>query len=176
MPIMMRPHSRRLAGLALLESLVALAILASALLGILFVQLRTLADTESALRRTQALRLIDDLAERVQSNPGGFARLGDYRADWRTVVAAPADCELQWCDPSQLALWDLANWKSGVARTLPLGDAAVFDLPDAAAAQTRRALGVMVGWHASDGDTFELAVPGASCPAGLVCHFGHVQP
>jgi len=176
MPDMKRAHSRRLAGLALLESLIALAILASALMGILLVQLRTLADTESALRRTQALRLIDDLAERIQSNPGGFARLGDYRVDWRTVVAAPMDCEAQWCDPAQLAVWDLANWKATVARTLPRGDAAVFDMPDIAAAQTRRVLGVMVGWHAGDGDTFELAVPGAACPAGLVCHFGHVQP
>ena len=76
---MKRSNARRQAGLALLESLIALAILASALLGMLFVQLRTQADTESALRRAQALRLIDDLAERIQSNPGAPRYYRRYR-------------------------------------------------------------------------------------------------
>lgn len=173
---MTHSNARRQAGLALLESLIALAILASALLGMLFVQLRTQADTESALRRAQALRLIDDLAERIQSNPGAVAELGSYRIDWGTAPATAIDCEAQWCNPSQLAQWDLAHWKAGVARALPLGDAAVFDIPSLAPGTPRRMLGVMVGWHARGGDAFALSVPGTSCPAGLACHFGHVQP
>lgn len=164
------------AGIALLESLIALAILASALLGMLFVQLRTLAEAQSTVHRAQALRLIGDLAERIQSNPGGFAQLGDYRSDWGPATAGAPDCEAQWCGSAALAQWDLQAWKSRVAYSLPLGDAAVFDLPGLTAGEPRRVLGVMIGWRAARADDASASVPGIACPAGLSCHLGHVQP
>lgn len=173
---MLTRDPRTQTGMALIEALVALAILAGTLLGLLYMQLRTVADTESALRRTQALHLIDDLAERIRSNPNGFAELASYRSDWGAAQAPGIDCESQSCGPDQLARWDLAQWRANVARALPQGDAAVFDPPGLPSGSPLRMLGVMVGWRTRSGDTFEVAVPGAICPTGHVCQFGHVQP
>lgn len=164
------------AGIALLESLIALAILASALLGMLFVQLRTLAEAQGTMHRAQALRLIEDLAERIQSNPGAFAQLADYRSDWGAVAAGAPDCEAQWCGPAALAQWDLYAWKSRVTHALPLGDAAVFDVPGLIPGEPRRVLGVMIGWRADRPDGASATAPGIACPTGLLCHLGHVQP
>jgi len=168
--------ARRQTGIALLETLIALAILAGALLGLLYAQMRTLAATESALRRTQALGLIDDLAERIRANPSGLGEMGLYRIEWGAPPAPGVDCESRWCNPEELARWDLAQWKRNLARALPQGDAQVFDPPGLPAAAPRRMLGVMVGWHSRVGEEFEVSVPGATCPTGHVCQFGHVQP
>lgn len=169
----MRHPSR---GAALFEALVALAILAGTLLALLYMQLRTQADSESAMRRMQALHLIDDLAERVRANPQGFEELDGYRVDWGASPAAEVDCEARPCAAAQLVRWDLAQWKSEVMRALPGGNAAVFDPPGIPPGAPRRLLGVMVAWRARNGDGFELAVPGASCPVGHACQFGHVHP
>lgn len=167
---------RHLQGAALFEALVALAILAGTLLALLYMQLRAQADSESAMRRMQALHLIDDLAERVRANPQGFKELASYRIEWHADPAAGADCDAQACAPSQLVRWDLAQWKSEVARALPGGDATVFDPPGTPAGAPPRLLGVMVAWRTRNDDAFELAVPGASCPAGYACQFGHLHP
>ncbi|MBS0451676.1 MAG: type IV pilus modification protein PilV [Proteobacteria bacterium] len=173
---MLSLRNRTTRGAALLEALVALTVLGGALLTLVYMQLRTQADSESALRRAQALHLIDDLAERVRANPRGFNELAGYRMAWRTTPAADVDCEAQTCATDQLVRWDLAQWKSEVARALPDGDATVFDSPEAQAGTQPRLLGVMVAWRARNDDDFELAVPGASCPAGHACQFGHVHP
>ncbi|MBS0340455.1 MAG: type IV pilus modification protein PilV [Proteobacteria bacterium] len=173
---MLSPRTRT-KGAALLEALVTLAILAGALLALVYMQLRTQADTESALRRMQALHLIDDLAERVRANPQGFNQLAGYRTGWHTTPAADVDCEAQPCATEQLARWDLAQWKAEVARALPDGDATVFAPPETLPTGSPwRLLGVMVAWRARNDDDFVLAVPGASCPTGLACQFGHVHP
>ena len=169
-----RRHASR--GVALLEALIALTILGASLLGLLYTHLRTMADTESALRQTQALHLIDDLAERIRSNPEGLRELGSYRSGWGPAAEPGVDCESQWCSPAQLARWDLARWKRNLALALPRGDATVFDPAELPAGATRRMLGVMVAWHSRLGESFEVSVPGASCPADHVCQFGHVQP
>lgn len=168
-------HSAQ-SGIALIEALVALAILAGTLLGLLYVHLHTIADTESALRRTQALHLIDDLAERIRSNPNGFAELASYRSDWGSTPTSDVDCEALACGPGQLARWDLARWNANVVHALPQGKAVVFDPPGGPPGAPLRMLSVMVGWKTRGEDGFELTVPGASCPASHLCQFGHVQP
>ena len=52
-----RPTSSQ--GFALLEALVALLVVALGLLGILGLQMRTLADTQNGVRQAQAIRLIE---------------------------------------------------------------------------------------------------------------------
>lgn len=170
----MKAH--RASGIALLEAMIALAILGASLLGLIYLQLRTMADTENALRQTQALHLIDDLAERIRTNPAGPRELGDYRIGWGEAPAPEVDCEAQWCSPEQLARWDLARWKRNLALALPQGDATVFDPSQPGPGASRRMLGVMVAWHNRLGEGFEVSVPGATCPADKACQFGHVQP
>lgn len=54
--------ARRQRGISLIESLVAIVVMALGILGILGVQMRTLTDTSTTVRRAQAIRLIEDLS------------------------------------------------------------------------------------------------------------------
>jgi type IV pilus assembly protein PilV len=174
-------------GITLLESLIALLILAIAVLGMLGVQLRTLAETQTGVRRAQAVRLIEDLAERIKSNPGGYSQLSAYVSNW-TDLPADIDCAGATCTPAQLAQWDLLQWKRTVKQVLPSGEANLFQSTDETGAN-RRQLGVMVGWRANEKsdaktnatDYAHAFVPTNSastvnCNAGKICHLVYVQP
>lgn len=52
--------------------------MALGILGILGVQMRTLTDTQTAVRRAQAIRLIEDLGERMKVSPNALANLNGY--------------------------------------------------------------------------------------------------
>ena len=67
------PHSKtRQRGITLLESLIAIVVAALGILGILGVQMRTLTDTQTSMRRAQAIRLIEDLSERMRVHPNAL--------------------------------------------------------------------------------------------------------
>jgi type IV pilus assembly protein PilV len=172
-----------LRGMALMESLIALAVLSGALLGLLWLQVQTLAESTTSMWRSQAIQLIGDLSERVRSNPQAQARLQDFRVEWGVTVDVSVDCQTDGCDAASLARWDLARWKAAVSRQLPRGEAMVYALPDSAGAPATM-LGVMIGWRAkasaisssSSADGEPEASDAARCPQGWTCHFGHVQP
>ena len=65
-------------GFSLLESMIAIIVMVLGVLGILGLQMRTLTDTQSSVRRAQAIRLIGDLGERLQSNPDALGNLTVY--------------------------------------------------------------------------------------------------
>lgn len=179
-----RAHQR---GLTLLESLVSILALALGVLGVLGTQLRTLSETRTGVHRAQAVRLIEDFAERIKSHPEGFSQLSAYAVAWEDFPEEP-DCKDQACDAADLARYDLATWKQSVRAILPLGDARVFELLDEdEVAGTGRELGVLVGWAANELGSADdaylesiTAPPSDSgvdaCPAGLICHLVHVQP
>lgn len=62
-------------GITLLESLIAIIVIALGVLGILGMQMRTLNNTQNSLYRTQAIRLIDDLSERIAANPNALLNI-----------------------------------------------------------------------------------------------------
>lgn len=172
-------------GLTLLESLVALVVLALAVLGMLGVQMRTMAETQTGVRRAQAVRLIEDLSERLKSNPGAQASLDSYKADWNDSITAAADCSTTSFTPVQLASWDLKQWRSNVAETLPMGQAATFVSTDTTDPGARRMLGVMVAWRANERDvaaasnyasTFSVDTAAVQCPSNRICHRVFLQP
>lgn len=179
-------------GVVLLEALVSIVILAIAVLGLLGVQMRTLAETQTGVRRAQAVRLIEDLAERIKSNPEGFMQLSNFVGGFDRPAGADADCRAARCTSEQLARWDVDQWRASVAATLPLGQAAVFGSSDETATGTRRQLGIVVGWRANErwreNDTpegveayrkpFRIATRDANiaCPDALICHVTYVQP
>ena len=188
-----RPHSSRWQpmqrGSTLLESLVSMLVLTIGVLGLATVQLRTLAETQTSVRRSQAIRAIEDLAERIKANPDGFGQLraGSYTSGWDADTASPDDgCSSHPCTPAELARSDVRSWKQHLAETLPLGDASVFTSTDGIAdAADIRQLGVMVGWRANErahvGDTsytaaFRVSTAGIECPEELICHLAYVQP
>ena len=186
-----KPRCQR--GITLLESLVALTILAVAVLAMLGVQLRTLVEARTSAHRAHAVRLIEDLAERIQANPQGPANADAYVGGFDAAAGDTARCDSRACNPTELASWDIAEWRDTVAQNLPLGRAAVFAVAERAESlpPMRRQLGVVIGWRANERRTegtseaqslaqrepIEVDLGGAAveCPVDFVCHVGYVQ-
>lgn len=168
-------------GISLLESLVSLFILALGVLGLLSVQLRTMTETQSSSNRIVAARLANDLFERMKTNPSGWAAVGQYAVGLGDAPAAAVNCAAAACNSAQKATWDLVQWKSLVAATLPLGQGLSFVSPI-----DSRQLGVMIGWRANERSAaadyvspFNVNVVGvaiARCPDTLICHVAYTQP
>lgn len=181
---------KRQRGITLIESMVALVIAALGILGILGVQMRTLSDTSTTVRRAQAIRLIDDLGERMRTNPNAMVNLGSYVSNFATNPTV-GSCA-SGCDHAALAAYDLAVWKQAVRNSLPLGQAEIFIPPAEAgvAAAQRRQLGVMIAWRENEGygrktddidatkvrDNVGTLTAGATvaCPADRICHLQYI--
>lgn len=192
--------ARRQRGISLIESLVAIVVMALGILGILGVQMRTLADTSTSVRRAQAIRLIEDLGERMKTNPSALANINTYVSNF---AASPSvgSCA-SGCDQAQLAAYDLAVWKRTVRENLPLGKASIF-LPPAESALPAgqgRQLGVMIAWRENeristathttaevdaykndidatkflDGTEWKEAGGATVCPADHTCHLQYI--
>lgn len=183
------PFLRLQRGISLIESLVAIVVMALGILGILGVQMRTLTDTQSGVRRAQAIRLIEDLGERLQNNPDALGNLNAYTA----TPTSSDDCASAACAPDKLATYDIKQWRSNITDALPGGQAIVF-IPQGGPRQ----LGVLIGWNENrynqNGQEFSTAektalnaplvvagtnsVGGAAvaCPDGLICHLQYIQP
>ncbi|MFD1892665.1 type IV pilus modification protein PilV [Ottowia beijingensis] len=180
-------HSQ--SGITLIESLVALVVTAVALFGLLGIQMRTLVDTQAGARRAQAIRLIEDLGERMQNNPNALGNLAAYTG---TPASAAVDCGTAPCTPAELAEYDIWQWRQNVISNLPGGSAQVF-VPSGGARQ----LGVLIGWREGEynldgqertvAETTQLksvfTVTGTDsaggevkCPDGLLCHLQYLQP
>ncbi len=140
-------------GVSLIESLVAIVVMSLGILGILGIQMRTLTDTSTTLRRAQAIRLIEDLGERMKINPNALADINTYTTN---LAATPTvgSCATG-CTHTQLATYDVAVWKKAVRDNLPLGQASIFIPPAEAAvpAGQGRQLGVLIAWRENERET-----------------------
>lgn len=116
----MQKHQR---GITLIESLVAIVIAALGILGILGVQMRTLTDTQTTVRRAQAIRLIEDLSERMKVSPNALLSIKDYESGYSEKGSAltASTCDSAACTPAEQAAYDLKQWKTTVEQTLPGG-------------------------------------------------------
>lgn len=167
-------------GFALLESLIAIVVMALGILGILGLQMRTLTNTQTSLYRAQAIRLIEDLNERLMANPNAFLSADGYLTDWENTPSSQIDCNSTPCGHSELAAFDIARWKAQVGSTLPNGDASVFYAEDEPQADNRRQLGVMISWReneSSNADDYLIPLNAStgsgkamSCPENQTCH------
>ena len=102
-------------GLTMVEVLVAIVILATALLGIAGLQTISLQLNQAAVVRSQAVLLANDIIDRMRANRGAAAdyeiALDEVEPAGTTVVAA-----------------DLGEWRSLLANRLPSGSGSVaFD-------------------------------------------------
>ncbi len=145
--------AQRQRGISLIESLVAIVVMALGIMGILGVQMRTLSDTSTSVRRAQAVRLIEDLGERMKTNPSALANLNTYVSNFAATPSV-GSCA-SGCSPTLLAAYDLAVWKRTVRENLPLGKASIFVPPaeSALAAGQGRQLGVMIAWRENERET-----------------------
>lgn len=195
-PASFSPSRQR--GISLLESLIAMLVTALGILGILGMQMRTLTDSQASVRRTQAIRLIEDLGERMSAHPNALASMGSYVTGWTASGVTPAaavNCGSANCTAAQLAAYDVAEWKRTVQRTMPLGDANVFIAPaDAGNPGNQRQVGIMISWRENERDTSANYRDGidatkvadnsgnltsgagtaATCPPGRTCHLQYL--
>ena len=187
-------HTQR--GITLIESLVALVVTALGILGILGVQMRTLTDTSTTVRRAQAIRLIEDFSERLKASPNSLVEINNYASGFADIPIKP-DCSTG-CTNAQLVAYEVANWKNSVKDTLPLGQASIFTptAEDEATAGQRRQLGIMIAWRENERDndpSYKNAIdatkaynnagdlvtagrdePTNICPTGATCHLQYI--
>jgi len=110
---------RRLqAGVSIVEALVALLILSFGMLGIAGLYLESLRSNKTALSRTAAVALVNDMADRIRANRGG---LGNYALTSGATATTTKYCDTALCTPTEVATWDKAVWKAAVTATLPNG-------------------------------------------------------
>lgn len=171
-------------GVSLLESLIALVIAALGILGVVGIQMRTLVDTQTTVRRAQAIRLIEDLSERMKVNPNALLVSSQYLSTFADTPSA-VDCSAKACNRTELAQSDLATWKKTVRQNLPLGQAAIFTAPGETAGNERQ-LGIMIGWRENEKDGTKTDAinavlggggagnAGPTCPTDLTCHLQYI--
>ncbi len=162
--------------------MVSLVILAIAVIGMLGVQVRTLMDTNTAAGRTQAILLINDLAERVRANPGSFDILTDYTFE-ETQASSGITCTSN-CNKQDLAKYDVDQWLENFKSTMPNGKVSTFVSSD-----NDRQLGVLIKWTMREKNsdvisdyTKNFAIPSANvnsgieCEDGFICHLAYIGP
>lgn len=185
-PILFKARQR---GVSLIESLVAMAVLAVGVLGLIGFQLQVLRDTRDSVGRARAIVAIQDITERMRLNSAALTppppAVSPYNTGFAALAAPAVDCTAAVCTVAQLATFDLWRWKANVAMALPGGQAAIQP-----SANDPRQYAVMVGWRENIADLASgeanrlvvqntLVAGGASglvCPAGLTCHLTYVQP
>jgi len=103
----------------MLEILITLVIVATALFGTAGLQVYAMRMNQSGQFRTQAVFLASDIAERMQSNTAS-AIAGNYElALTDTSGVAATDCSTSACDEATLAAWDLIEWGNVIVDLLP---------------------------------------------------------
>lgn len=180
---------RQQQGISLLESLIAIVVMALGILGVMGVQMRTLNDTQTTVRRAQAIRLIEDLSERMKANPNALVNIDTYLTSWDNKPTASKNCRTSVCSHTEWASFDRAEWKKSVNTMLPLVDASVF-IPSTESASSnagnQRLIGVMISWReneknvaASDKNAYNTPINASvgagssgdlTCKANSSCH------
>ena len=119
-------------GFMLIETLVAVIILAIGLLGMASMQVLGLKNNNSAYTRTQATYLTYDIIDRIRNNPNADYSLamGSTPAAVGGVAAtdlcnfASATSTLN-CDEDNLSTFDQATWVEDIANVLPSGEGGI---------------------------------------------------
>ena len=120
------PTINNQAGFTLMEVLIALLILSIGLLGLASLQTNGLRSNQMASMRTTATQLANDIADRMRANPTGVdaQRYVIATSDADPVIPVGETCEGTTCTSTQMATYDLAQWR-GAVRALPGGTSAI---------------------------------------------------
>lgn len=117
----------------MLEILITLVIVATALLGTAGLQAYALKTNMGGQFRNQAVFLSADIAERMEANKVSSVGGGYALAAGAPVPAASTACNTGLCSAAQLAAYDLGNWQAAIAAVLPQGTGVITVAPAAAA-------------------------------------------
>ena len=160
-------HEKRVptqSGIALLEALIALLILACGVLALLWMHQQALMQQRQQLMRTIAIGLAEDLAERMTLN-APMRTL--YAKTWGSATLTPAapDCSATTCSRQDLAAWDMQQLQQSLSSQLPEGDAAVFAWPSSA-----NGWGIVMAWRDANETYRTDGSSGAPpCPTRMSC-------
>ncbi len=112
---------RRQRGFSLIESLVALVVLATGMLGIAALYVESLRSAQTAHSRTKAINLAADMADRIRANRAGRV---NYVAGQENAGARPRVCGTtvgavaQNCTAAEMAAYDIWLWKTMAGNTV----------------------------------------------------------
>jgi len=159
-------QTKRPLGIALLEALIALVVLAFGALGLLWMHQQALAQQRQQLMRSVAIGIADDLGERMRLNALQSAM---YAKTWGNsnngITTAAPDCTATACTRQELAAWDLLQLKLTLQSQLPEGDATVFALTG-----TPNWWGIVIAWRDAN-ETYRTDTASGSppCPTQMSC-------
>ena len=114
-----------LKGFTLLEVMIAMVIFAVGLLGLAGIQALSLESSHSSYSRSQAVLLANEMVDRMKAN-------SDVGASYISAVAATSTepsggdkCDANTCGATQMAAFDLWQWKKSVSDSLLLGQSSI---------------------------------------------------
>lgn len=116
-----RPQS----GFTLVEVLVALLVLAIGLLGLATLQTVGIKFNQESYLRSQAVLIAYDIVDRIRANPAAKSAGSYDSVTTSATYTAPTCTGAVNCSTSDIATYDLANWKARIAATLPMGTGAI---------------------------------------------------
>ena len=96
----------------MLELLVALLVTSIGVLGVAGLTTLNAQHRRSAVAHVEAVRLAEDLIERIRANPAGL-QAGSYAA----AGHGSADCQAGACAAAEMAAFDLAEWRCALGET-----------------------------------------------------------
>ncbi|WP_257280475.1 type IV pilus modification protein PilV [Endozoicomonas sp. ISHI1] len=113
-------------GVGLIEVMVALLVISVGVLGMAGLQTKSLQHNQLAYLRSQAVIIVNDMMDRIRANKTVAATGSDYITTESEHVAAGCttqdfinSCESSACSESQLATYDVQQWKFQMACQLP---------------------------------------------------------
>lgn len=113
-------------GFGLIEVLIAMLVITIGILGMAGLQSKSLQHNQVAYLRSQAVILANDMMDRIRANGTLAASSNDYIVSNSEHTASscadnqyPNTCESSSCSPSELATYDIQQWKFQMACQLP---------------------------------------------------------
>lgn len=105
-------------GVGLIEVLISLLIMSIAALGTVTLMMKGLRISNNTYMETQAVLLVNDMAERIRANSVGVAT-GQYNNMTTANLPTDPSCILSNCTPNQIAKTDLIEWHNKLVEELP---------------------------------------------------------
>lgn len=134
-------------GFILIETLVAVIILAIGLLGMAAMQVVGLKNNNSAYTRTQATYLASDIIDRIRNNKAGDYSLAIGSTPATNVCSFTDVTSTLNCSKSELANFDKTTWLADISNTLPGGEGGITVAADG------RTYTITIRWLDKQGDT-----------------------
>lgn len=116
----------RQSGLGLIEVMIGLFVLAIGLLGMASLQNKAVRMNNTSYLYSQATLLASDIVERARANRDAVA---SYAYGYNDTATYTTDCGAATCTGSQMAAWDVVQWRADIASSLPRGEGEV-DIDD----------------------------------------------